>query len=290
LICASTNTFYASVAKKLLKVPLVISLHGETFADSNRLYEKSKFARWSLKTVLLAADRITGCSRIVLQDACSKLGLNLKDATVVPNGVDMPQVDAPEWRRPVARRYILSVGRLVCNKGMDSLIKAFSLVAQKYRDVDVVVAGEGPELPTLQSLSSKHDLNGRIHFVGKIAHADLAPLYENCEFFVCASPIESFGMACLEAMSFGKAVITTNNGGPRDFIDSNEGLLVDTTDITALSKAICDLLEDPARVKSLGEAARKKSISYDWDSVTQQYIDIYKSLARRDSWEPARCE
>ncbi|HEY9772505.1 MAG TPA: glycosyltransferase family 4 protein [Planktothrix sp.] len=282
VICASTNTLYALLAKTILKVPVVLSLHGETFADSKSMYDRSAFARWSLSHLLPVCDRITGCSRMVIDDAEEKFSISLPEATVIGNGVDQEMLSAMPGSTtvPRGRKYILTVGRLVENKGVRRLLEAFVRLHEDFSDLDLVIAGDGPELQALNEFAIEHKINDRVHLVGTVRNESLVALYRGCEFLINPSPRESFGLVCLEAMSLGKAVIATNNGGTRDFISNNEGRLIDTTDVDALTVSIRELLNHPELVQEMGKCAEQKAKNYSWQSVMQQYADLYDSVGK----------
>src|SRR5919197_3060370 len=111
--CFSANGVYATWLAKRLRVPLVITLQGETVMDNMDIYERSVTLRTSLPVALRVADAVTGCSRFVLDDAERRFGLPQGRARVIPNGVDLDEdVRARALDLPFAR-FVLTVGRVV---------------------------------------------------------------------------------------------------------------------------------------------------------------------------------
>jgi glycosyltransferase involved in cell wall biosynthesis len=200
----------------------------------------------------------------------------------VHNAVDLPDAthETSEQVSGFCRPFIMSAGRLVVNKGFDTLLKAFARIANDFCGIDLLIVGDGPERDQLTSLANELGLSGRVMFVGRMDRQQISNLYERCHFFVCASPIESFGIACLEAMSSGKALIAPKTGGPPEFINDDEGILVDTNKVEDVAEAMRDLLANTTRLKRMGIASKLKSLRFTWSSIIEQYLDVYSAVGR----------
>lgn len=275
VICASSNSIYAYLAKKLTGVRLVVSLHGETFADVNKIYQQSAFARWSLRKLLESADCVTACSQFTLDHAEQLLGLKLPNSKVIYNAVDLPLTTKSAESKPA---FIMTAGRLVANKGFEQLIHAFAMLPQEFDQIKLRIIGDGPDMTRLKQTSETLGISHRVDFKGRLERDEISRSYNDCLFYVCASPIESFGIACLEAMSCKKAVIAPNAGGPPEFIGANEGILVDTTDVDAIKNALVMLLTNQDRLIAMGNAGYEKSKSFSWNAIAQSYLDMYQSV------------
>lgn len=164
--------------------------------------------RYIQKALLKLADRVIVGNLDVLT-AIFNLREYLGKATVIP----FPVRDPGEVLDPLSvkegRFTVATVGRLVPYKGHEVLIQA---MAQVPSDVELIIAGDGPELSRLQLLVEQLGLRERVKLSKHISNEEKDSLLKKADLFVLPSltKAESFGMAIVEAFSYGKAVITTD--------------------------------------------------------------------------------
>lgn len=271
--CFSNNGAYATAFSALARVPLVVTLQGETFMDDNDIYGRSLQLRTWLRLGLRRARMVTGCSQYTLDDA-RRFGLDSSRSRVVFNGVDLDEgsvgANSPE------ERYVLALGRVVHNKGFDLLLKAFARVAPDVPDLTLVIAGDGRALPSLRSEVAALGLAHRVAFPGLADRAQVENLMRGAAMVVVPSRVEPFGIVVLEAWRAAKAVIATNRGGIPEFTtDGRDALLVDPTDTARLGEAIRVLASDPDRCRALGEAASARVRDFVWNDVAARYREAY---------------
>jgi glycosyltransferase involved in cell wall biosynthesis len=279
VICPSSNSLYCYVARMLLKKKLLVTLQGEFFMDANNFYDRSAFARYSASKLLNAADGVTACSKYVLDDAKQRFPFNSPIEEVLFNGVDLSEQLQSQDDLILPNKFIFGLGRLVHNKGFDWLIKAFKRLSSLQPNVDLVLAGAGEAQAELNQLCLTLAIEKRVHFVGRQARPAVTDLFRKCLFFVLPSPVEPFGIVCLEAMRAGKAVIATNTGGPPEFIQEGvNGLLVPPKDDEALFHAMSRLCSDEKLIKELGKNGLEQVQNFDWKQITDQYIKLYSRL------------
>jgi glycosyltransferase involved in cell wall biosynthesis len=96
---------------------------------------------------------------------------------------------------------------------------------------------------------------------------------------VYPSLFEGFGLPVLEAMSQGKAVISSLTTSIPEIV-SDAGLLVDPIDKTAIAQAMQSLSENPALRVELGEKARQRAQSFTWEDATQKLLEVYQAALR----------
>lgn len=145
---------------------------------------------------------------------------------------------------------ILTVGRLVERKGIDTVIQALSLVRKTNSNFIYQIVGEGPYRSELQKLVNNLQMDQFVEFLGK--QEDVHQYYKNCDIFVMVSrvlgsgeDIEGFGIVFLEAGMYKKPVVGSRCGGiPEIIVDMENGLLVDQQNIVGLSEAIVKLIND----------------------------------------------
>ena len=175
------------------------------------------------------------------------------------------------------------MGRFVHKKGFDILIKAFKQVADKKRDIDLIIAGTGEEWQTCAHLVNELGLKERIKLPGFVERKEAIKLYNGCEFFVLPSRREPFGITNLEAMAAGKAIIAADVDGVPEIIKNGEnGILFKPENINLLAKNILWLLESCEKREDMGrEGKLLVEKRYDWQSIADGYIKIYETVLRR---------
>jgi glycosyltransferase involved in cell wall biosynthesis len=186
--------------------------------------------------------------------ARSRLGAVRDRIGVVGNGLDRPAGDL----RPGTR--VLSVGRLIRDKGMDVVIDAARSAA-----LPLTIAGDGPERPALESGAAGQDCR----FEGFASRERLFALYREASVVVLAARRgEGLPNVLLEAMAFARPVVATPCAGTRDLlVDGVNGLVIPPDDAGALAAALSRLAQDPALAARLGAEARRTAERFSWDAV-----------------------
>ncbi len=191
-----------------------------------------------------------------------------RTVTVIHNGVDTDHFH-PVAREsesdyagvPPGARVILSIGRLVGWKGLHVIIDA---LAQLPGDVHYLALGEGSEQQALQARAVECGVADRIHFAGRIPHAELPRWLARGDVFVQPSiGEEAFGISVVEAMACGLPVLASDNGGMKEIVVTGEtGRLLPAGDVLAWREAIATLLENAALRGAQGEASRRRAIDH----------------------------
>ncbi|HEY2180172.1 MAG TPA: glycosyltransferase family 4 protein [Solirubrobacteraceae bacterium] len=204
-------------------------------------YRRATAARASLRTADLTISYSRTIDRHLKTNGISR-------RTIAPLFSTVPVVHGSGHEN---RRRVVFAGRLVRPKGADVLIRAA-------RDVDAefVICGTGRELEPLRRLASRLHVSERVSFVGWLAPEQLAR--ELAEASVVAIPSlwpEPFGLVGIEALAAGRPVVASATGGVEDWLEhGRSGLCVPAGDPRALARALSELLADPARQSSMGEA------------------------------------
>lgn len=123
-------------------------------------------------------------------------------------------------------------------KGMDILIEAFNYNKDILDSIELYIGGDGPEKENLEKLICKYRLEKSIYLLGELNRKQVEFHMNNCDAFVLASRVETFGIVFIEAMSKGKPVIGTKTGGPDTFINEKVGITVEVDNTEELVKAI----------------------------------------------------
>ncbi len=258
------------LACDLSGVPLVV-----TFQDYANPYLRRNGRRGTaaLRRFLAGRPAVTALSRA--QARLLRADFPRANIRVVPNGFEAPRpLPAPARER---RPYVLCVARLWGYKGIDVLLRAWSRLDAP--GVQLLLCGPDHESGRYQRLARRLGLARRVRFLGAATPTRTWSLLRGCELFVLPSRHEAQGIAVLEAMSCGKAVVATRSGGPQDLIrHGRDGVLVPPGDPRALAAALTSLLGDACRRRALGGAARARARRRPDDASA--YLALY-ARARR---------
>jgi glycosyltransferase involved in cell wall biosynthesis len=145
--------------------------------------------------------------------------------------------------------------------------------------------GGGEYEGIIRDLIRQHQLSGVVQLHGWLSRPDAAGIVRSGDVFVMPSLRECGGTAILEAMALGKPVITTNWGGPADYVNSTCGVLVDPTSkddfIDGLADAMVNLAQTPDLRKALGDGGklRVRQDYLDWNSKADKMLSILSEVA-----------
>jgi glycogen synthase len=277
--CFSANGIYATALAAGRRLPLVVSLQGETVMDDHDIYQRSTALRAGLRLGLRRADAVTACSRFTLDDAVSRFGLPPGKGVVVPNGVETRgDAGTPRPFGVPFDRFVLGLGRAVAKKGFDLLVEAFARLRRP--GLGLVLVGDGPSRARLAAQAARLGVAGRVHLAGSLGRAEVAWAMAAAEVFVLPSRVEPFGIVVLEALRAGRPVVVSSRGGAREIVrHEREGLLADPLDSAQLAAAIARLLDDTDLARRLAEAGRERVREFDWSAVAGRYRAIYRGVA-----------
>jgi glycosyltransferase involved in cell wall biosynthesis len=231
------------------------------------------------------ADQIIAtCSDEVTELA--RMGLDRNRISVVPCGVSARHFTPDGAACPrTGRPRLLTLGRLVPRKGVDTVIEALARV----RGAELLIAGgparaelaSDPEVARLAASAREAGVSRRVVFTGGIAHTDIPRLLRSADVVLCTPWYEPFGIVPLEAMACGVPVIASAVGGLTDTVVHGEtGLLVPPRDPAAVAEAVKLLLAAPAKRAAFGRAGvRRVRRWYEWERVAEQTEAVYARLA-----------
>jgi len=249
--------------------------------------------------VMSAADRIIAATEAEFDQLRSLYGVKPEKITIIPPGVDthhfypIPQDEAKEAIGiPTQDRMALFVGRIEPLKGLDTLVRAMSIVKKTCKSFRcphylVIIGGDPEEDPAemsaemarIQSLCQDLGLNEMILFLGKRGQATLPYYYAAAEVVVMPSHYESFGIVALEAMACGTPVIASRVGGLAHLIqDGQTGYTIPMQDPNALAEKLRLVFVDAELRARLSAQAAKYAQGFRWEAITQQIHQVYQEM------------
>ncbi|MGH2354191.1 MAG: glycosyltransferase, partial [Chloroflexota bacterium] len=189
--------------------------------------------------------------------------------TVIPNGVDVETFCPPNRPRPASPLRLLSVGRLVKQKGMGDALAA---LARSKSAALLRVVGDGPERSALEAQARTLGIADRVELAGWATRAELPAHYQWADALILPSREEGMANVVLEALAAGLPAITTAIYGNRDLVaHGHNGFLTRPGDVGALAAAIDQLATEPELVRAMGHHSRQAALARRWDHVAEQY-------------------
>jgi glycosyltransferase involved in cell wall biosynthesis len=246
----------ALLLSRKLGIPFVVTVHGlDAFLTEQVKGSAGLTCRDIAREVYESASRVICISRsvaeVVQQGACGKA-----KTEVVYNGVNSNLFSPGSEKND--RPTVLSVGNLIHIKGHELLLRAMAEIASACPELKLRIIGEGPERPRLEALTRELNLAGRVEFLGRRAHSEVANEMRNCTVFALPSRFEGLGCVYLEAMACGKPVIACVGQGIGDIVATGKnGFLVSPDQPEELSQVLQKLLADGPLRASIGAAGRE---------------------------------
>ena len=207
------------------------------------------------------------------------LAEGIEAVKVVPNGVPPRQLRTPLSGGPT----VVFAGRLVREKGVDILLRAFAKVVQQIRDAQLVVCGDGPERANVEKLTNDLGIARSVSITGFLPHEEIERMFR--EAWAVAIPStweEPFGVVAIEAMMNGAAVAASASGGLGQIVlDGETGFLVPRGDVNALAATLLQLLGDRELAERMGRAGRELAIAqFSEAKMVDRFVELYRSICR----------
>ena len=267
--------------------PLILHPHGmEEFHAPRAKRAVYLPLRSATRFAARRAARVLAPDASMEKDVLSNLGVGQSKIALVPNAIDLSEVDRKVLPADLGlspkTRVLLSVGRLESNKGFSFLVRALSRIPKEFY---WILVGEGPERERLEAEIEREGLSAHVRFPGRVTDDELHALYERCDLFVHPTLYEGSSMVTLEAMAHRRAVVATRVGGiPDKIVDGENGFLVPPGDADALARAIVEALSRGDRLASWGATSRGLvETRFSWSRHVRELLGLYEEVLRAKS-------
>lgn len=256
----------------------VATIHGLDWQRAKWGKLGSAYIKHGEKAAAKCADEIIVLSRSA-QDYFEQI--YNRSTVFIPNGMNPKEyrpADEIEKRWGLEKNsYILFLGRLVPEKRPELLIDAFKSINTTNKRL-VIAGGSSDTSEYERQLHERAKGDSRILFTGFVTGKPLAELYSNAYCYVLPSDVEGMPMSLLEAMAYGCACVTSDISECSDVL-AETGAIFMRGDVAALREVLTALLSNPAYVTKLGAKAKARLESeYDWDSVVERTLEVYKGV------------
>jgi len=286
--------------KHLYRKPLITTMHSTEYGRRTGIHNDLQASIHEIEGWIANESwRIITCSYYMRSHVAWCFRIPEDKVCVIPNGVDVTKFSFSfnywEVRNRFAHeseRILLFAGRLVPEKGLDTLIKALPMIFSGGSNVKVVVVGEGPQKEAYQRMVDDFGLHGKVFFAGHVDDWTLRALYRVADVTVVPSKFEPFGIVALEAMAAHCPLVTTSAGGLNEIVDScGTGLKVPIDDPNALAGAILRIVRDVGFKNHVVENAYRKCLwNYNWDKIAEWTGGVYDAVLNeynRNAWKPS---
>lgn len=261
----------AAMLARHFNKPLVITARGSDISLIPHYPGPRKMILWAASQ---AKGIITVCN--ALRDELVQLGADSNKITPLRNGVDLERFqiinrDAARNRLGLGRFTLIAVGHLVPVKGHTLILDAMRLMP----DVELLIAGDGPERSNLEALAQTNGVTDRVRFLGAVPQTELRDYYGAADAMVLASSREGWANVLLESMACGTPVVASRVWGTPEVVAAPDaGRLMEERTPQGLADAVRALRETyPDRA-----ATRRYAEGFSWDDTTEGQLKLFSRV------------
>lgn len=242
------------------------------FSTQNVGIVKRLFAKYwshSLVAHLRCLDKL-----VVLTEKDREAWVELNNVVAIPDPLSL----YPKEISPLTEKRVIAVARYSHEKGIDLLLKAWSIVEKRVRDWRLEVYGDGNRTPYNQLIEELRIDNSRCVLHGRTDNVEAE--YVNSSIFVLSSRFEGFGMVLTEAMACGLPVVSFDcPWGPRSIIaNGDDGLLVENGNVAALAEALSKMMADEKLRNSFSEQALKNVQRFRMEQIAERWKNLFEGV------------
>lgn len=271
------SNLWGAVLGRLTGVPVIVahehvwSFEGQAL---RRLLDRGLIAKEA--HVFLTVSRETRRQMIEVE------GIDPDLIRVLTNGIPTPEPSGRDVRQELGIDPEALVVGTVCvfrpQKALQVFIRSAALLVSEFPNLNVIIAGEGPERVRLEALVNQLGLDERVFLVGQ--RTDVSDVLATFDVAVSSSDYEGSPLAIIEYMAAAKSIVATRVGGVPDLIqDGVHGLLVEAQDAEGLASAVARLLREPDLRARMGEKARERQqAEFSIDIAVRRLELLYEEL------------
>jgi glycosyltransferase involved in cell wall biosynthesis len=268
---------------QLLKKPILMKIAGS--GEVPRM-SRSRIGRLELRWLIRWAKKILILNEGMRQEA-TDCGIPPQRLLLMPNPVDANEFSpaSPDEQSELRERFgfpqsapiVMYSGRLAPEKGIPTLLEAFSMVLRRAPEVILALVGDGSARSALEERAKQLGLNEHnVRFIGRVNPGDVSLWLKIATLFTLVSPSEGFPCALEEAMSTGIASVATDIPGNRQLVENGvHSILTPIGDAKKVADSIVILLKDSLLRKRMALAARAHILA---NYSTERVVDLYENL------------
>ncbi|MEW4287417.1 glycosyltransferase [Rossellomorea marisflavi] len=264
--------------KSTRDLPLITTIHATEHGRNHGIHtDLQRKIHEEEERLTRDSDHVIVCSDHMKEEV-KNLFPAAEACTVIPNGVDLDHGSEPETSNDDG--YFFAIGRMVSEKGFETIIHTAARMKEEERDFSVVIAGKGPLLDDYRIRVGEAGLSGMINFVGFISDEERNRYLRGCRAVLFPSLYEPFGIVALEAMAHKKMVIASNTGGLKTIVKHEQtGLLFQPEDADDLYGQVLRVMENRQQAEEWGRNGHKLAESmFSWERIAKLTWQIYEDV------------
>lgn len=256
-------------------IPAVTTIHDLIWKKFANTMNKRTYLGECLFFVqtLKRADKIICVSHSTAYDLKQYFPHYANKIDVVYLGAHRPASQPQHKGKPFA----LFVGTMEPRKNLNRLIDAYAAMPHKHQLDLVIVGGVGWGNINPEAMIKKHKLCDHVRVITNANDTAINQLYADCKFLVMPSLYEGFGLPLVEAMKYGKPVLTSNVASMPE-VAGNAGLLVDPNSTDSITNAMVKLATDQELYSHLSSAALERADEFTWQKTSRSLFKCFYSL------------
>jgi glycogen(starch) synthase len=281
----------AITLKHMYNKPLITTIHATESGRWSGIHNKIQAYVHSMEWYLnYESWRTIVCSQAMKDEVIGNYNLPAGKVDIIPNGIKrdkflFPFPDARDFRRSIAADHeplIVSVGRMVPEKGFQILVDAAAEVLQEIPQARFVIAGKGPMLEELRRRAQALGVADRVMLPGFVSDEDLLKLLRVADAAAYPSLYEPFGIVALEAMAARTPVVVSDTGGLGGIVEHGvTGMKTYSGSSDSLAWGIKQLLFHPDWSSWMVDQAYQRLIdTFNWDIIAEQTKQVYQRVVQ----------
>lgn len=263
----------------------LVRLHSFTkyYRKSRNILTQTEHQKLELERITLKnCDLVISSCNATIETAKKTMDIDDLKYEIVPNSIDSTFFKPKKGKHNLDNKenFVFGyVGKLRYAKGVDNIIKAFSVIAAENDKVELLLIGREQDYAYSLINNLREEIKERIRVIRQIPRTELVNYYQTFNCFILASRYESFPNTLLEAMSCGIPAIASNVGCVNEILGNSPNIIFNSESTEELIKAMKTMLKKPhIRQKASLYNRQKVEKNYSRKVIAQRYVNLYKKL------------
>ena len=264
---------------KKLKIPVLVKI-------DDAVYEKSSGIKSLQRKIekMVSTRALKNATKILVVNENTKkimhtfYDIPCEKIQIIPNGVDLKFFRSTT---KIPKKIVFS-GVMYHHRGLDVLLESLPNIIQKFSDVNVVLLGDGPEMKKLKNIVKEKHLENNVEFRGWINRNDLPEQISDASISI--GPLKrttvtenALPIKVLEYMASSLPILAISGTLPEDvLVHEKNGYFV--KDSKELEKRICELLDSPKLIESMGNESLKMVQKFSWEGIVSDILKSFESV------------